>query len=108
MLDYIGKIIIPYFRRKRTDLGLSATHPALAIFDEFTGQVTEEALALLDHNNIYYVIVPLNCTDKLQPLDVSVNKPAKEYLRSKFQSWYASKITSQLCHPLHYNQYPCS
>ena len=96
MLDYIGKIIIPYFRRKRADLGLSATHPALAIFDEFTGQVTEEALALLDHNNIYYVIVPPNCTDKLQPLDISVNKPAKEYLRSKFQSWYASKITSQL------------
>ena len=51
---------------------------------------------MLDDNNIYYVIVPLNCTDKLQPLDVSINNPAKEYLRSKFQSWYASKITSQL------------
>ena len=40
--------IIPYFRRKRADLELSATHPAFAIFDEFTGeftgQVTEEAL----------------------------------------------------------------
>ena len=36
------------------------------------------------------------CTDKLQPLDVSINKPAKEFLRFKFQSWYASKITSQL------------
>lgn len=51
---------------------------------------------MLDDNNIYYVIVPPNCTDKLQPLDVSINKLAKEYLRSKFQSWYASKITSQL------------
>ena len=56
MPNHISKIIILYFRRKRADLGLSATHPALAIFDEFTGQVTEEALALLDHNNIYYVI----------------------------------------------------
>ena len=27
---------------------------------------------------------------------MSVYKLAKEYLRSKFQSWYASKITSQL------------
>ena len=102
MLDYISKIIIPYFRRKRADLGLSATHPALAIFDEFTGQVTEEALVMLDNNNIYYVIVPPNCTNKLQPLDISVNKPAKEYLRSKFQLWYASRITSsyeQVCLP---------
>ena len=47
-------------------------------------------------NRVTYVIVPPNCTDKLQPLNVSINKPAKEYLRSKFQSWYASKIISQL------------
>ena len=51
---------------------------------------------MLDDNNIYYVIIPPNCIDKLQPLNVSINKLAKEYLRSKFQSWYASKITSQL------------
>ena len=51
---------------------------------------------MLDDNNIYYVIVPPNCTDKLQSLDISINKLAKEYLRSKFQSWYASKTISQL------------
>ena len=95
-LDYIIKIIIPYFNRKRADLKLPGTHPTLAIFDKFTGQVTEEALTVLDDNNIYYVTVPPNCTDKLQPLNVSMNKMAKEYLRSKLQSWYASKITSQL------------
>ena len=72
------------------------THSALAIFDEFTCQVAEEALTMLDNNNLYYVIVPPNCTDKLQPLDVNINKSAKEYLRSKFQSWYANKITSKL------------
>ena len=99
-LDYINKIIIPYFWRKKADLGLSATHSALAIFNKFTGQVTEEALAVLDSNNSHayrlYVIVPPNCTNKLQPSDVNINKPAKEYLWSKIQSWYACKITSQL------------
>ena len=78
-VDYVSENY-PYFRRKRADLGLSATHPAFTIFDEFTGQVTEEALAMLDNNNIYYVIVPPNCTDKLQFRDVSINKPAKQYL----------------------------
>ena len=44
----------------------------------------------------YAVIVPLNCTDTLQSLDVSVNKPAKDFLQQKFQEWYVSKIADQL------------
>ena len=72
-LDYIAKIIIPYFNRKRADLKLCATHPALAIFDEFTGQVTEEALTVLDDNNIYYVIVPPNCTNFNLLMSVLIN-----------------------------------
>ena len=42
------------------------------------------------------MIVPANCTDRLQPLDISVNKAAKEFLRRQFQDWYSPKITSQL------------
>ena len=29
-------------------------------------------------------------------MDLSVNKSVKSYLRSKFQSWYAKKVCSQL------------
>ena len=36
-------------------------------------------------------VVPANCTDRLQPLDVSVNKAAKE-----FQEWYSEQICQQL------------
>jgi len=36
--------------------------------------------------------LPANCTDKLQPLDFSVNKPMK----AKFQKWYAQKVKKQL------------
>lgn len=45
---------------------------------------------------MFYVIVPPNCTDRLQPLAVSVNKAAKEFLRSQFQAWYAEKVASQV------------
>ena len=38
------------------------------------------------------VLVPSNCTDLLQPLDLSVNKPLKDHLRSCFQSWYSEQV----------------
>ena len=40
--------------------------------------------------------LPANCTDKLQPLDISVNKPMKDLLKSKFQQWYAQEVKKQL------------
>ncbi len=41
-------------------------------------------------------VVPGNCTDRLQPLDISVNKPAKDFLRAKFQEWYSEKIRDSI------------
>ena len=41
-------------------------------------------------------MIPPNCMDRLQPLDVSVNKPAKEFLYQKFQTWYAQIVCAQL------------
>ena len=42
------------------------------------------------------MIVPSNCTDLLQPLDLSVNKPLKDHLRCSFQSWYSEQVSKQL------------
>ena len=44
------KIIIPYVKRKRSELKVSADHPTLAIFDAFNGQMTEEVFSLLEEN----------------------------------------------------------
>ena len=41
------------------------------------------------------VIVPANCTNQLQPLDLSINKAAKEFLHGKFQERYALQIFEQ-------------
>lgn len=56
----------------------------------------DEVKKLLADNNIVTVQIPANCTDKLQPMDVSINKPMKEELRQKFQAWYASEVEKQL------------
>ena len=96
MILYIQSIIIPYVAEKREALNLPPSQSALVIFDKFQGQTTESVLKLLIENKILYVIVPPNCTDRLQPLDLSLNKAAKDFLRSQFQSWYANKIHEQL------------
>lgn len=96
MLDFISFIIVPYVTEKRKQLGLSSNHPALVIFDVFKGQCTEEVCKLLGDNNILYTLVPANCTDQLQPLDLSVNKPAKDFMKRQFQNWYGEMICKQL------------
>jgi len=93
--DYIHRIINPYLRRKRAELQLANDHRALCIFDNFKGQLTDDVLQLLEESFIDVVFVPLNCTDQLQPLDLNVNKSAKDYLRGKFQQWYSDKIFDQ-------------
>ena len=67
-------------------------HPALAIYDGFRGQTTEDISAMLAENNIKTVQIPANCTDKLQPLDVAINKPMKDRLKSNFVHWYSKEV----------------
>ena len=75
---------------------MAEDYPALAIYNVFKGQQTPHLTSLLEKNNIYAVNVPANYTDHLQPLDISVNKPAKEFLRAKFREWYAEQVQKQL------------
>jgi len=67
----------------------ASDYPALLTFDNFKAQCTPAILRLLDQNNISVMLVAANCTDRLQPLDLSMNKSVKSYLRNKFQTWYA-------------------
>ena len=55
-----------------------------------------KVLQLLKDHNILYVTVPNNCTDRLQPLDLSVNKAVKQHMRTQFQEWYGNIIYKQL------------
>ena len=42
------------------------------------------------------VNVPNYMTNQFQPLDLNVNGQAKEFLKEKFECWYAQQITNQL------------
>ena len=89
----------------RSELHLSEDYPGLAIFDCFKAHLTEAVSKLLEDNNIHLVIVPANCTDRLQPLDLSLNKPVKDFyannlifgVQSRFyHSWMKADQKTQL------------
>ena len=92
MLEYIDNIIVPYISANRENDDQSA----LVIMDNFKGQVAPSIVSMLEENNIQVCLLPPNTTDRLQPLDISVNKPAKHFLQQKFQEWYSDQILQQL------------
>lgn len=93
MQQYIEQIIIPFKKQKSPDLNLDKSHKALVLFDFFRGQTTAATEVLLQQNHIVGVQVQPNCTDKLRPIDVSINKDG---MRVRFQAWYASEVQKQL------------
>ena len=96
MKRYIDKIIVPFITKKRQEMKLDLISPAAAIFDNFRGQTTNDILSHLRSHAIVPILLPANCTDKLQPLDIAVNKPMKDHLKSKSQQWYALEVRKQL------------
>ena len=64
--------------------------------DNFKGQVTDAVTSLLESNNIHVYLLPSNTTDRLQPMDLTVNKPAKAFLKGRFEEWYSQQLMKQL------------
>ena len=94
MVEYVDNIIMPYVEKVREKVG--AEQAALVIMDNFKGQTTTKITDRLEENNILISWLPPNTTDRLQPMDVSVNKPAKEYLKQNFEDWYSEQVIQQL------------
>ena len=95
MVHYIKEIIVPYVESQRDALG-DPNQAALVIMDNFTGQVTTTINQLLEAHNINVCLLPANTTDLLQPMDIAVNTPAKDFLKRKFEHWYSDEVMKQL------------
>ena len=74
--------------RKRRSLGFADDYPT-----NFKAQITLNILTLLDQSSINVVLIPPNCTDCLQPLDVSVNKVVKKNYTPSFKVGMHNKYT---------------
>ena len=95
MQQYIEFIILPYVRSVRDSLEVDE-QPGLIIMDNFKGQVTANINSLLEANNLHVCLLPPNTTDLLQPMDLTINKPAKSFLKNAFSQWYADQLLRQL------------
>lgn len=96
MKEYLHEIIFPYTEGVRAKNGLKDVHPALAIFDNFMGQVTDSITQFLEEHTMHIVKLLANCTDRLQLMDISINKAAKDFLWRKFNEWYSEQVAAQL------------
>ena len=82
---------LPRVQKIRSELS-SPDQYGLMIF----GHLVPEVDQLLEENRLLKVVVPSNCTDRLQPLDLSANKALKDQLRSSFRQWYAQEVPKQV------------
>ena len=91
-LEYIYKSYIAFNSSKTC----RAKASALVIYDEFKGQQMDSVHSLLDANNIYVVKVPPNCTDHFQPMDLAINRSAKEFFMQEICVWYSDIVEQKL------------
>ena len=68
---------------------------SLVIKDTFKGQDNDEVAKLCCKSNCALIIVPHNLTNKFQLLDITVNKPAKSFIKGKYNMWYTEQVAKQ-------------
>ena len=96
MLKLLDTVINPYIIQEKENLGLPPQQRALIICDVFKGQTTEAVRNKLESLMIEQVEVPANMTHFFQPLDLTVNKEAKNHTRKEFTSYYSGAIQQGL------------
>ena len=90
------KIIFPYLKVKKEELGYPKEQNSLIVMDTFKGQDNIEIKALSLKNDFELVIVAHNLTNKFQLLDISINQEANKFISYKFNTWYADRISEQI------------
>ena len=82
-LKFIEEIILPYILEEGEKLGCP-NQKALLIFYDFWSQTTDKVLKVLEDKDILAAKVLPKMTQLLQPLDLTVNKVAKDFTKKKF------------------------
>ena len=88
----VTEIVVSYVENQRKELQ-KPDQAALLILDVFRGP---DVTSLLQKHNILLVLVPNNMTHMFQPLDLTVNKHCKTFLKNLFPEWYSRQIEREM------------
>ena len=67
---------------------------SLLVMDTFSAHCSDEIMNLLSKHHSSVALIPGGCTSKLQPPDVSLNKPFKQVCRQEFQTYCRSQLAT--------------
>lgn len=78
---------VRYMRHFINNVKPSPTSPVLLLLDNHASHLSIEAIDIAIANGVHMLSLPPHCSDKLQPLDVSVFGPIKTYYKSQCSAW---------------------
>ncbi len=67
---------------------------AMLVLDSFSAHITPAVKQKLKSINTVPLVIPGGCTSKIQPLDVSLNKPFKSYVRKYWSDFVLQQATN--------------
>lgn len=93
MIAWINDHLIPWVNEHRA---LYGCEDALLVADAHGTRYNERVMSILQTNHIHVVIIPAGATSLLQPLDVGIYGPYKEYLKTHLQGSRAVDVINAL------------
>ncbi|KAM3915673.1 pogo transposable element with KRAB domain [Leptodactylus fuscus] len=64
--------------------------PALLVLDQFRAHISDNTKKIFKLAKTHLAVIPGGLTSQLQPLDVSLNKPFKVFMREEWNKWMAA------------------
>ena len=93
ILSFLAKIILPYVERMRSELGLSATQPAILIHHPLSDGKTDIDALLQDNG-----VIPIELDSSCSECDITfpIYQSVEGHLSEKFKGWYSDEVKKQL------------
>ena len=95
-IDLFEEIIFSYLKKVKNEKGFPEEQNSLIIMDTFKGQDNDIIKKLCFENRREIVIVSHNRTNEFQPLDLTINKAAKDFIENQYNDWFSNQVAYQL------------
>ena len=85
-MELVKTMLLPYVNRVSEEKTLCSSKEWLLVADVFNAQWTDDVKQMITEN--HGKMVPNNMMSYFQPLDLTVNRSCKAFLRNLAQEWY--------------------